>query len=86
MGEQQALDFADAQDRKWQHRRLLTSELKAARYLRLSIGINKQGIVDSYFQAVRGKLGTSKQDARQKAFVLLYGDGKYFNSWRGRRR
>jgi hypothetical protein len=55
MGEQQALDFADAQDRKWQHWRLLISELKAARYLRLSIGIYKQRIVDSYFQAVRGK-------------------------------
>jgi len=33
--------------------------------MRLSIDINKQKIVDSYFQAVRNKLGSSKRDARQ---------------------
>jgi hypothetical protein len=83
----QAFNLANAQDRTWHRRWSLTTESKPARHLSLSIAINKRRIVDSYFQAVRGKLGTSNQDAGQKPVVLLYSDGKFPTARRrGRRR
>ena len=41
---QLAVDFAEAQNRTWQRRWSLLTELKAARRLRLSLGINPSGI------------------------------------------
>ena len=41
---QLAVDFAEVQNRTWQRRWSLLTELKAARRLRLSIGINPSGI------------------------------------------
>jgi hypothetical protein len=38
------VDFAEVQNRTWQRRWSLLTELKAARHLRLSIGINPSGI------------------------------------------
>ena len=49
----------------WQRRWSLGTESGAARQLRPSISINKRTTVDSLFQAVRNKLGSSKKDARQ---------------------
>jgi hypothetical protein len=44
-------------------------------HLRPSIEVNGWNIVDSSFQAVRKELRTLKSDARQKAGVLLHGNG-----------
>jgi hypothetical protein len=44
---QLAGDFAEVQNRTWQRRWSLLTELKAARHLRLSIGISPSGVAQS---------------------------------------